>query len=184
VIEKLYLERVPKRPGPIPDPPPDFKPLVIPSGAPIENTGLVFRSARIGLSQAEIQSGEQDKKFLETAVARLKGTASSATLDGAPVAAGLSVLEKPEIAAVARIADWQRVFYPCFVEAVPGLLLGFQEYDRTDSEKLGGSYTGTGPRQNLGLAATGRYKGIVCDRESYLLESWCDTFISIRYGQV
>jgi hypothetical protein len=32
--------------------------------------------------------------------------------------------------------------------------LGFQEYDRTDAEKLGGPYTGTGPRQNLGLSAT------------------------------
>lgn len=154
VIQKLYPERVPRRPGPTPDPPPDFKPLVIPTGAPIENRGLVFRSARTGLSQAEIKSGAEDKKFLETTVARLKGTVHSAAFDGAPVAAGLSTLEKADILAVAKIADWQKIYYFCSVEAAPGLLLGFQEYDRTDAEKLGGPYTGTGPRQNLGLAAT------------------------------
>lgn len=153
IIQKLYPERVP-RPGPIPDPPPDFKPLVIPTGAPVENRGLVFRSARTALSQAELRSGVEDKKFLETAVSRLKGTAHPAAFDGAPVEAGLSKLEKADISAVAKIADRYKVFFPCFVDPAPGLLLGFQEYDRTDSEKLGGPYTGTGPRQALGLAAT------------------------------
>src|SRR6185295_8321132 len=55
---------------------------------------------------------------------------------------------------LAKIADRIKLFPRCKVEAAPGLLLRFQEYDRTDAEKAGGSYTGTGSREDLGLAAT------------------------------
>ena len=68
--------------------------------------------------------------------------------------AGASLLKSNELLALAKIND-RVTFYPtCDVSAAAGLLLNFEEYDRTGAEKLGGVYTGTGPREVLGLAAT------------------------------
>jgi len=155
VIQKLYPERIPRRPGPIPDPPPDFKPLVIPTGVSTENTGLVFRSQRGGVSpQTGATTGKDAGKMEAAAVAELKGTAHPVAFDGTPTAAGIAALDRSDLLALARISDKLKFFPTCHVAAAPGLLLGFQEYDRTTLEKLGNPYTGTGPRQSLGLAAT------------------------------
>jgi hypothetical protein len=157
IIQKLYPERIPRRPGPVPDPGPMFTPILLPKAAPVPNQGLVFRSAgtRAASPEGEIKTEKDARKFHESAVSRLRGTASPLTFDGSPAIAGGSALDQAEMLSLAKIADLAKSrFYFCDVEPAPGLLLNFQEYDRTDSEKAGGSYTGTGSRENLGLAAT------------------------------
>ena len=156
VIEKLYPQRVPKRPGPNPPPGPLFTPLVIPTGAPTETTGLVFRSSSTGKFEPSgpLNDAKGLQQFQQAAVAKMRGTASPATFDGSPLSAGSALLTREETLKVAQLADKYRIFPFCDVEPAPGLLLGFQEYDRTNAEKAGGAYTGTGPREPLGLAAT------------------------------
>ena len=156
IISKLYPERVPRRPGPNPPPGPYFTPLVIPTGTPIENTGLVFRStaAPAAAPETEIKSEKDVRKLQDAAVASLRGSAQPVNFDGSPVGAGASLLARSEVLDIAKLVDKVGRFPTCDVAAAPGLLLSFLEYDRTSSEKLGGSYTGTGPREALGLAVT------------------------------
>jgi len=54
--------------------------------------------------------------------------------------------------AIASIRD--RFFRFCETGPLPGIVLRFQEYDRTSAELAGGAYTGTGNRENLGVCAT------------------------------
>ena len=155
VLERLYPERVPK-PGPNPPPGPYFTPLVIPTGAPTVNSGLVFRSAstQAVAPKGEIKNEKDARGFHETAAAKLRGSAHPVSFDGSPAGGGASLLERNELLALAKINDRSRFFPVCDVAAAPGLLLNFLEYDRTSAEKLGGVYSGTGPREVLGLAAT------------------------------
>src|SRR5215470_8430006 len=51
--------------------------------------------------------------------------------------------------AVAGIVD--HIFQLCTTGPLPGVALGFQQYDRTGAELSGGSYTGTGNREDLGV---------------------------------
>ena len=155
IITKLYPERVPKRPGP-PDPGP-FKAILLPKAAPATSQGLVFRSSstQTMVPESEIQKEKDVAKFNEAAVAQLRATASPVTFDSSIVSAGSALLERSELLLLAKFADQLkfRLFF-CDVEPAPGLLLRFQEYDRTDAEKAGGTYTGTGTREDLGLATT------------------------------
>ncbi|WP_420642730.1 hypothetical protein [Candidatus Leptofilum sp.] len=77
----------------------------------------------------------------------------------------LSFVAKREIASVAaanikpelyldlgKLRDRLKLY--CSVKDQAGLLLRFQEYDRTDAELAGGPYTGEGDREMLGLTAT------------------------------
>ncbi len=184
VIEKLYPERVPKRPGPNPPPGP-FRPLVIPTGAQTETRGLVFRSAATGtfLPEAPVAQAKDLERYHTAAVSRMKGTASPVTFDGSPLASGAALLSKEELYAVAKLSDKVKAFPPCDVEIAPGLLLGFQEYDRTSAEKLGGAYTGTGPRENLGLAATDE-QGNYIFRFSRSLADIADETLDVGPGEV
>jgi len=155
IITKLYPERVPKRPGP-PDPGP-FKAILLPKAAPATSQGLVFRSSstQTMVPESEIQKEKDVAKFNDAAVAQLRATASPVTFDSSIVSAGSALLERSELLLLAKFADQLkfRLFF-CDVEPAPGLLLRFQEYDRTDAEKAGGTYTGTGTREDLGLATT------------------------------
>lgn len=155
IIEKLYPERIPRR-GPIPEPGPLFKPLLLPRATPVASSGLLFRSAgtRAPAPEAEIKSAKDVERFQLAAASHLRGTASPVTFDGSPLGAGSALLERSDVLSLAKLADRFKIFPRCQVQAAPGLLLRFQEYDRTDAEKAGGSYTGTGSREDLGLAAT------------------------------
>lgn len=155
IIAKLYPERIPRR-GPGPDPGPRFVPMLLPKAAPVATSGLIFRSAgtRAPLPDAEIKSEKDALRFQEVAATRLRGSASPVTFDGSPISAGAALLDRADVLSLAKLADRFKIFPICQVQAAPGLLLAFQEYDRTDAEKAGGSYTGTGAREALGLAAT------------------------------
>jgi hypothetical protein len=184
VIEKLYPQRVPKRPGPNPPPGPLFTPLVIPTGAPTETSGLVFRSSGTGGVQpsGQISDAKSLEQFHQTAVAKLKGTASPVTFDGSPLSAGSALLSREDMLRVAQLADKYKVFPTCIIESAPGLLLNFQEYDRTSAEKAGGSYTGTGTREPLGLAATDE-QGNYIFRFSRSLADFADETLDVGAGE-
>ncbi|MCP4420967.1 MAG: hypothetical protein GY805_30520, partial [Chloroflexi bacterium] len=72
---------------------------------------------------------------------------------------------KPELGSVAANAIGPELYldlgklrdrlnWYCSVKDQPGLLLRFQEYDRTAAELAGGSYSGEGDREMLGLTVT------------------------------
>ena len=185
IIEKLYPERVPKRLGPIPDPGPMFTPILLPKAAPVVNQGLVFHSAatRAVVPEGEIQNEKDARKFHEAAVAKLHGTTSPVTFDGSPISAGATLLDRSEVLSLAKIADKLKTRFFCDVEPAPGLLLNFQEYDRTDAEKAGGSYTGTGTRENLGLAATDE-QGNYIFHFSRSLADFADETLDVAAGEV
>ncbi len=154
IIQKLYPTRVPKRPGPTPDPGPLFTPLVIPTGAPIQNLGLTFNSAptQVAAPEREIKSASDAQKYMETAAAQLRSSASPVALDGAaPGTLALSAVESQSIATLR--ANIERYWF-CSTAPAAGLLLNFQEYTQTAAEQAGGPYTGTGAREDLGLAVT------------------------------
>lgn len=185
IIAKLYPERVPKRSGPDPDPAPLFTPMLLPKAALVPSQGLVFRSTGTQsiAPGGEIQNEKDILKFHESAVAKLRGTASPVTFDGSPVGAGGALLDRSETLNLAKISDVSRIRFFCDVEPAPGLLLNFQEYDRTDAEKAGGSYTGTGSRENLGLAATDELGNYIF-RFSRSLSDIADETLDVGAGEV
>jgi hypothetical protein len=146
-IQMLYPDRVALRipPIPLPDPPP-FSPLVIPlreQTAIPSQVGQVFTVAR---------------KTTQSAKAK-----AAAPADAAPAATSAKSLTLSQ--ATLKTVDFDRVavsgivdhlFRFCQTGVLPGASLRFQEYDRTNAELAGGSYTGTGSRENLGVGATDR----------------------------
>jgi hypothetical protein len=154
IIQQIYPSRVPKRPGPVPDPGPLFRPLVIPTGAPVQNRGLAFTSAaaQAAAPQLEINSAADVKTYHETAAAQLRAAAAAVVLDGS--APGSSAMSPAEALAIAQLRAGIDRFWNCGTSPAPGLLLNFQEYTQTSAEQAGGPYTGTGVREDLGLAVT------------------------------
>ncbi len=55
---------------------------------------------------------------------------------------------------IASLADRLRLF--CNSDSLAGVVLKFQEYDRTGAELAGGAYTGAGLREDLGVAISDR----------------------------
>ena len=89
-------------------------------------------------------SESHDADALEkAAVGQLQGTVHAVTANPALPGAGAAQLDKSELLAVASLADKYKQIFFCDTDPAPGLLLRFQEYDRTDAEKAGGAYTGT-----------------------------------------
>ena len=64
-------------------------------------------------------------------------------------------------AADLAIIDRVIAFAPCEVEPIAEAIMRFIEYDRTDSELGGGSYTGFGDRETLGVSATDEFGNYV-----------------------
>ena len=155
VIEKFYPEEVKrlfKRPFPEPDPPP-FHPLLIPTGLPDEE-GLVVQG-RAGLS-----AGTKAKAVRKVGADAASEMGNLAFTLAANQSFSSVELERSDLLALARLRDYIRL-RPCDVHPVSETLLRFIEYDRTDAEKLGDPYTGTGNRTVLGLSATDEFGNYV-----------------------
>ncbi|GAB6096983.1 hypothetical protein JCM14469_32370 [Desulfatiferula olefinivorans] len=149
ILEKIYPERVREfeavKPFPNPDPPP-FVPLMIPSGLG-DNTGYaVSHDAAIG---------DENRKTIVSRAQPLT-VASGKTIVNIKETAADTLLTQDDRLMLGRIRDAFRV-KPCTVDDVSQTLLRFMEYDRTDSEKLGGPYTGEGHRHALGISATDEF---------------------------
>ncbi|MFZ5546896.1 MAG: hypothetical protein ACOZJZ_25385 [Pseudomonadota bacterium] len=151
VLAKLYPERLRVPPIPLPDPPPELTPIVIPTGLPVVSNGLVFQSRMARAPQAGAKLADDQREA--EAVAALGLNVRRTAFRSSAMAAGLDKLSRLDLEAIAGIRDIG-IRFRCNVERAPGLLLRFQEYDRTAAEKLGGPYSGAGARQDLGLAVT------------------------------
>ena len=146
-LSKLYPDRmkpVPRLPpGPTPDPPP-FVPLVL----PLENGALPAKE------------GEVLQRVAAPAAAPKAKAANAAAADAVPQTTMLRTITATQprttididAASIASVIG--RYTLRCQTGALPGVSLRFQEYDRTAAELLGGAYTGTGPRENLGGCTT------------------------------
>lgn len=147
-IEALYPERLRRLtkarrfPGPIPepDPPPPFRPMMIPlaetEGVPV----LAALKARTSAKGAQAQAAP---------------AAESAVATSQRVSLGASAIDRyaNTILDLAKFKDFG-IFPACIVKSRPGVLLRFQEYDRTAAELTGGPYTGDGDRHNHGFTVT------------------------------
>lgn len=195
VVEKLYPEKVRdlRRPGPRPDPPPYFTPLVIPTTARADALGVEFQSSsprsEQGLADSHARShaghghegGPVDADRMEAAaVEKLGGTTRNVTFNAAPLEGGRHLVSQAELLGLAKQFD--RFVAYCVTEPAPGLLLRLQEYDRTEAEKLGGPYTGEGARENVGLAATDE-AGNYLFRFSRMPEDFADEFSDVAPGE-
>lgn len=137
--DRLVVER-PKI-GPFPDPPP-IRPLVIPlqDASPIPP-----RMAQV-LKLSEIPA--------PNAPSNTKGAraASVTLLRSFALDKQTAVMPSYDRIAFSRLVDKFRLF--CTTGPLPGIVLRFQEYDRTSAELSGGAYTGEGNREDLGVCAT------------------------------
>lgn len=143
-IERIYPERIIKKPIPQPDPPP-FVPMLIPlSGDRLlpEKRAQVFRvpqeEVRTELLKEALNVREQSLSLRTVA---LQSFADRVTFD----------LDR---LGIASIIDRSAFF--CSTEKLAGFPISFEEYDRSAAELSGGPYTGTGPREDLGLTITDR----------------------------
>lgn len=151
IIEKYYPERVPVpgNPNP-PDPGPYFKPIVIDLSGELTQpkTLQVYKQLDTAPSSAVKakgkDAGEPDSEFAESNF-RLEKSIQTRSLLTDNIFAGNK-------ANVAKAIEGLYRF--CEVDGAAGITLTFEEYDRTDAEKTGGAYTGTGNRQLLGDTIT------------------------------
>lgn len=180
VIAKLYPERLKLPRIPLPDPAPDLTPLVLPTGLPTAANGLVFQSRSTRVLQPGAQTALD--KHEADAVAALGTVVKRTSFKSTAMPAGADKLSHADLEAIAALRDIG-IRLRCSVETAPGLLLRFQEYDRTASEKLGGPYTGTGVREDLGFAVTDELGNYIF-RFTPSLADIADEFGDVAPGEV
>jgi hypothetical protein len=156
-IQKVYPDKVfqkpIKLPIPIPDPPP-FTPLML----PLQNDLLLpNKEATLFKRQMIEQPGIKKSAKDESAAMETFTAVSSARFTNTITGSGItSTIDK---VAIAGFRD--KIHLHCDVDAMPFAILRVLEYDRTDAEKAGGAYTGTGNRQVLGYAITDNFGNYV-----------------------
>ena len=162
VIKKLYPERTREEHRPMRDSESDLTPLLIPTGLPNVAVGLLFQShlarapepAEVPMASESVHAAADRLDQAEAdALRALQATIRRVPFKPATLKAGVGRLAHSELETIAKIRD-AAIRFRCDLERAPGLLLRFQEYDRTAAEQQGGSYTGTGSREHLGLAVT------------------------------
>jgi hypothetical protein len=137
-IQTVYPERIkPVPPGPTPDPPP-FKKVILP-----------LRGQTAIPTQVE-----QVFKAVAPAAGQENAAASTAMVSTRALSTGVNALNIDQLA-VSGIID--HLFGTCQTGPLAGRVLRFLQYDRTNAELLGGTYTGTGDRQTLGVCTTDRH---------------------------
>ena len=157
-IQKVYPDKIFEQPIrlpiPIPDPPP-FTPLML----PLQSDSLLPNKEATIFRKETIDQGGTRKTT--------KGEAASAQETFTPIASarvnsavsGTSITSSINKVAIANLGDKIRLI--CEVNPLPFAILRVLEYDRTNAEKAGGPYTGTGNRQVLGHAITDSFGNYV-----------------------
>lgn len=153
VLERLYGETILRRDRRQPSA--LFKPLMIPTGE-AEPPALVVRG---GLPKAGVERPPLDARLvanrptIATKLPPLLRPSKPQLVEEAGVVRA-SKLELPhdDLLALARVRD--NLLKICRSSPLPQTLLRVVEYDRTSAEKLGGPYTGEGPREILGVTST------------------------------
>lgn len=148
-LTQLYPEKVYRNPNPIPDPP-LFRPLVL----PVEGRSpLPPRQAQIfeGVTAEDVQLSAT--KTVTSQARALTSRIVNIPSSFASTAASVSA----SAVSASAIAGIVSTLGSCQTGPLAQYQLRFQEYDRTPAELAGGSYTGTGPRRNLGTTTTDRH---------------------------
>lgn len=140
-VKKFYPERVKPQPPDPPDPP-YFRPLIF---SLQDDTPLPPKQELVTRVQA--QRAERKKGQDEVLPATIRSFQTRALGPRAAVSAVDSI-------GISRLGDRFKLF--CSTDPVAGVVLRFQEYDRTAAELAGGAYSGEGDRENLGVTVTDR----------------------------
>ncbi|MGI9544680.1 MAG: hypothetical protein ACR2MX_15565, partial [Cyclobacteriaceae bacterium] len=133
--------------NPQPEPPAGpFKPIMVPLSGdrPIPEKQEVFT---ISVPDKISLKGKGKSKAVTHSFNALKKAevrASSEKIGNAE----LATANRATLIEAAKVVDRLRLY--CETGPIPHALLRFEEYDRTIAELSGGSYTGEGPRENLG----------------------------------
>jgi hypothetical protein len=181
-IEKLYPDRLrvppPPPPGPMPDPPP-FSPLVIPlrgQTAIPTKVGQVFK-VQSASTRAE---GKKLNAAAKEMSAETEGLSVLATRQFDVSAPAQTALDFNRVE-VANIVD--HLIRLCETGPLPGVVLRFQEYDRTNAELAGGAYTGTGNHENLGVCATDRNGNYIFRFSRTLAQYFHEAAVDVAPGE-
>ncbi len=150
-IKKYYPERIP--PFPIDPNPPEFEPfkpivLDLAGEAMQPKTSLQYVRKANEDQKKESRDEKERSSNLDVSNFNLLRTSESSSLSKT------TALASENIKLVKGISG---LFTPCITEAGTNLSLTFEEYDRTDTELMGGPYTGTGHRRMLGDAMTDQF---------------------------
>jgi hypothetical protein len=143
-LKKLYPERIKPQPPNPPDPPP-FQPMIF----SLEDDSLIPPKQTLSIRLKTLE-GAPKAKGAAPAPARVATISGIQALSTA-VPATRSLIDR---LGIASLIDRIRLF--CDSTPLPGVVLRFQEYDRTAAELAGGVYTGAGLRENLGVTVTDR----------------------------
>lgn len=177
IIKKYYpekLEVVPPKIGPMPDPPP-FRPIVLPLSekyAQPSQQALVAEMSAAAPQQTRLKAKAKSDEETELFVTNVK------TVE----IARKEVFEMDyERVALGKLVD--KYLHFCMTGALPGVALRIEEYDRTNAEKAGGPYTGTGHRETLGVCATDRDGNYVFRFSRTFLQSLGEAFIDTAPGE-
>lgn len=142
-LREVYPERLRPQPPNPPDPAP-FRPMVL----SLDDDGLIPPRETLAIRLRKLDGPAEETK--KQAAARMPTIASVETLALAKTKARSAI----DRVGLASLVDRIRVF--CHTQSLAGVVLRFQEYDRTAAELAGGPYTGAGLRENLGIAVTDR----------------------------
>lgn len=149
-FSQLYPQRtkvrLPVGPGPGPDPAP-FRPLVLPLNQDAPLPGKISQVFKGSATARDASQGESGSAAASSSAPTLQSTQVAQTQGS------LSNLSFDRIA-VSNIVE--RLFRFCQTGTLPGVVLKFQEYDRSSAELAGAPYSGTGSRDELGVCATDR----------------------------
>lgn len=156
-IQKVYPDKIfeqpIKLPIPIPDPPP-FTPLML----PLQND-LLLPNKEATIFKRQVIEQPNIKKSAKEAAEAIEIFTPVSSARFANAVASSAVTSAIDKAAIAGLRD--KIRFNCDVDAMPFAILRVLEYDRTDAEKAGGPYTGTGNRQVLGYAITDNFGNYV-----------------------
>jgi hypothetical protein len=166
-IQTIYPQRVgPLPPGPIPDPPP-FRKLVI----PLRNESAIPTQ----IAQVFSSTGKNDVAAAAGAAPTPQLLATRALNRPAATAASFDKV------AVSGIVD--HLFGICHTGPLAGRVLRFLQYDRTAAELAGGPYTGTGPRETLGVCTTDRHGNYVFRFQRSFAQDIHEALVDVAPGE-
>jgi hypothetical protein len=149
ILDKLYPERIPEiiDPNP-PDPTPFFKPVVIDLFSEAMQPKTVMQYSRLSSATEKVQKAKSDNNDNERASFSIEKANTSVER----ISNSLFATNKLQLATTI-----DKMFRLCQSKPAKGVMLTFDEYDRTNSELSGGAYTGSGDRRALGETMTDQY---------------------------
>lgn len=153
MIKKYYPEQLRPQPPNPPDPPPLFKPMILPLKdetriPPKENLSIQLKTVEM----QRAAKGKGKSKTQATLVASSVESRPAISAEKVSMAANTVASSVIDHVRIGSLVDRLKLF--CRSDALEGVVLRFQEYDRTAAELAGGAYSGAGLREDLGVAVS------------------------------